>query len=183
MISPFDERIMKQCIIIFLTVLTVSFYGCAVPHDLQSVDDYERYYTGTRWYWSKYQSTPSELTEFKVRDNQGMQAFLTSASGTDIIYSELEPSNFMKSFQGIGKLKELPNVTEAIFERDCDYTQRHPKTILLVGFVDGRAIQIEASHSSNTNRLEIMLEAISVARQVYQQLSTRQPANRETSNN
>ena len=167
---------------IFLSVLAIAtICGCDVPHELQSLDDYERYYTGTRWYWSKYQSAPSELAGFKVADNQGMQAFLTSPSGTSIIYSELEPSNFMKSFPGNGTLKTLSSVTESIFESDCDYTQRNPKKLLLIGFVGGRAIQIEASHS-DTNRTEVLIEAIDVARQMYQQLIEMQSTSKETSN-
>lgn len=168
--------------IIFLAALAIgTICGCRAHQQPRSVEDFERYYTSTRWYWSKYQSVPSELTGFKVDDNRGMQAFLTSPSGTYIIYSELEPSNFMKSFSGIGKLKELPDVAESIFERDCDYTQRNPKKLLLVGFVSGRAIQIEASHSE-TNRSEVMIEAISVARQMYQQLIENQSKEKGTSN-
>jgi len=168
--------------IIFLAALAVGITcGCRANQQLQSLEDFERHYTSTRWYWSKYQSKPSELAGFKVEDNQGMQAFLTAPSGTYITYSELEPSRFMKSFPGNGRLRALPNVAEPIFERDCDYTQRNPRKLLLVGFVGGRAIQIEASHGE-TNRSVVMIEAVSVARQMYQQLIDKQSTDKRTSN-
>ena len=149
------------------------FCGCDVTNKLQSIEDYESYYLKTRWYWSKKKATPSELKGFKVERNKGVQAFLTSPSGTFMIYTEFESSNHMKSFHGNGKLKMLPNVTESIFERDCNYTQRDPKKLLLIGFVNGRIFQVEASHSK-TNRSEVMNEAISVARKMYQQLLKQQ---------
>jgi hypothetical protein len=167
---------MRNTIIFLVALVTGITCGCRDKKQLLSLADFERYYTGTRWYWSKYQSTPSKLTGFKVEKNQGMQALLTSPSGTLITYSELEPSNFMKSFPGSGKLKELPGVAEPIFENDCDYTQQNSNRVLLVGFVSGRAIQIEASHSE-TNRAEVMSDAISVARQMYEQLLVKDTSN------
>ena len=172
---------MKKTAMFLMSLAIVTICGCRANEQLRSAEDFEQHYTNTRWYKSKYQSKPSEITGFKVEDNRGMQAFLTSSSGTHMIYSELEPSNFMKSFPGTGKLKELPDVAESIFERDCDYTQRNSKKLLLLGFVGGRAILIEASHSE-TNRTEIMIESISVARQMYQQLIENQVTNTQTSN-
>jgi hypothetical protein len=160
---------MRDTIIFLVALVTGTMCGCRAKKQLLSLADFERYYTGTRWYWSKYQSTPSKLTGFKIEKNQDMQAILTSPSGNLIIYSELEPSNFLKSFPGSGKLKKLPGVNEPIFESDCDYTQQNPNRVLLVGFVGGRAIKIEAGHSE-TNRAEVMSDAVSVARQMYKQL-------------
>ena len=106
---------MRNTIIFLVALVTGTMCGCRDKKQLLSLADFEQYYTGTRWYWSEYQSNPSKLTGFKVKETQGWQAFLTSPSGTHITYKELEPSNFLKAFPGIGKLKELGMTTEGLF--------------------------------------------------------------------
>ena len=93
-----------------------------------------------------------------------------------MIYTEMEPSDFMKSFHGNGTLKQIPDVPQPIFEMDCDYTQRNPTKILLIAFIDGKAIQIEATHS-NTDRADVLREAGDVAKRSYEQLLSKASKN------
>ena len=151
------------------------------PPDQAPAEDFQKYYSNTRWYFSRYQAAPSEWNEVTVADNHGMQAFLTSTSGLFMIYGEREPSNFIKAFYGNGTLKRLSGVSEPIFERDCDYTQRNPRKILLIGFVAARAFDLEATHSE-TNRTMVLQEALSVAQKAYQQLLTKGPEDKGSSN-
>jgi hypothetical protein len=177
----FDERKMKNMrmlIIVFLSAITSSCAGSPAP---ESVEDFQTYYTSTKWYFSRYQAPLTDLPGFAIQDNRGMQAFLTSPSGTQIIYGELEPSDFMKAFRGNGTITKIPGIPEPIFEMESDYTQRNPTKILLIAFIGGRAIQIEATHA-NTNRTEVLREALAVAKTSYQQLLAKQSEDGKTSN-
>jgi len=164
----------RMLVLLFLSAIASGYAGPAEP---ESAKDFQTYYTSTKWYFAKYQAPLPDLTGFKIQDNRGMQAFLTSPSGTQMIYGELEPSDFMKSFLGNGTLAKISGIPEPIFEMDSDYTQRNPNKLLLIGFVGGRAIQIEASHSQS-NRSEVIAESIGVALQMYKQLREMDASNK-----
>ena len=169
-----------QIAVLLMAILSVSSCTGAPPAQAP-VEDFQNYYTNTRWYWSRYQAVPLVWHDVTVADNHGMQAFLTDTSGVFMIYSELEPSNFMNAFRGNGTLKRLPGISEPMFENDCDYTQRNPGKILLIGFVAGRAFQLEATHSE-ANRSVVLQQAINLAQKAYQQLLTKGSKDKGASN-
>lgn len=171
---------MKKIGMLTLLFLSAIVSGCVGPTEPTSVEDFQSYYTSTRWYFSKYQAHLTDLASSKIQDNRGMQAFLTSPSGTHIIYGELEPSDFMKSFWGKGTLIQIPSVSEPIFEMDSDYTQRNPTRILMIAFVGGGAIRSK-QRTPKTNRAGFS-RSLDIAKQSYQQLLSRQSKDGETSN-
>lgn len=150
-----------------------------------SVEDYQKHYATTRWYWAEYRlrldRTDSSLSEFAVTDNQGMQLFLTSPAGMYITYTELQPSHGIKSFHGNGTLNELPGVSEPIFEEHSEYTQRNPGSTLLIGFFGNRVFEIEARQSS-TNKAIVLDAAVGLARNLRRRLLAQQSEGRGASN-
>jgi hypothetical protein len=177
----FDATRMKNIVNTLLMLASTILCGCS--SELHSVEDFQKHYTATRWYWAKYQLDPADstLSAFNVTDNQGMQLFLVSTSGMDLTYSELAPSHGIKSFRGNGTLIALSGVSEPIFEVDSDYTRRNPNRVLLLGFVGNRAFQIEA-RQSNTNRADVLTAAVNFARQMHGHILAKQSKDVSTSN-
>jgi len=172
----FDEKRMKHLPTGLLIFMMMLLSGCSsMP---SSFEDYQKYYATTRWYFAEHRlrldrSDPC-FSAFHVTDNHGAQIFFTSPAGI-YIYTEMEPDWGIKTFHGDGTLNELPGVSEPIFEKHCDYTQRHPGSILLIGFVGNRMFELDANQSN--------LDAtVDLARNLRRRLLAQQSADRGASN-
>lgn len=169
MVKPFMKRIIYSV----LLILVAFWQGCSkVPDSDASAQEFQEFYNRTSWYWSRYVGLPEEINGYAINDH-GMQAFLKSPSGAQMIYGERTPSRGMKSFRGLGNLKTIPNNKEPIFEIKSDYTVRNPDKILLIGFVHERVFTLEATHNE-TNRQEVFREAIDVAKRALEKLREQQ---------
>ncbi|MEI8140850.1 MAG: hypothetical protein WCI03_13410 [bacterium] len=179
---------MKACIqIATLLIAILAMSACTrAPPDEAPVENWQKYYSNTRWYFAPYQAVPSEWNAGKVEDNHGynnygIQAYLTTTSGTPMSYEEFEPSTGLKSYLGNGTLIGLPGVSRPIFDVNCWYTQNDPRKILLIGFIGGRGFKIEATHSG-TNRPVVLQEALNIAQKAYQQLLDKRLKDKGASN-
>jgi hypothetical protein len=127
----------QLCALGFVSVLV----GCSrerPPEPSASTAEFQSYYSGTKWYWSHVVGLPQSVPGYKAAEGPGgAQVHLISEDEQRVIrYTEMEPRNGMKTFQGLGRLERASGPETPLFRLVQTSNS-------FIGFFDHRAFRID----------------------------------------
>jgi hypothetical protein len=163
----------KTCLLLAFCIISLTSCSKKFPASDADIQAFQKYYSSTMWYFVDHQWNPENINNVTIRRVTSIQLSFEFPSGTDIIYTEFEPSKpfTLKSFRGNGTFNIIPDVNIPIFQKKSDYTTRNPDRIILNGFVGAKRFQIEAKSGKNKTKEETLRDAITIANIAYNFLS------------
>jgi hypothetical protein len=139
----------------------------------ESAIAFKKYCETNTWYFSKLTALPDTLPPGfnRVKPSSARQAFLTTPTGSRLIYAEYEMVN-IKAIELKGNFTQVEG-TAGIFRREDDYTRQYTNNIAVMAAFDSHLFLVDGCNYQR-GTAQALIDATTLARWILENWGKKQ---------